>query len=90
MYRGAGTGLIGLGLVLVVVGAVLSWAVTVTTTGFNINTVGVILLVVGIISVIIGGAVFFAGSNRRAVSRESIQYTPSGRERVVEHQDVMP
>jgi hypothetical protein len=48
MNRGAGTGLIGLGIILTVVGAILDWAVTVTTSGFNINSVGVILLVVGI------------------------------------------
>ena len=87
MSRGAGTGLIGLGIVLVVIGAILKYAVTVTTTGFNVNAVGVILLVVGIVSVIIGGAVFATGSNRRAISRESVQYTPNGSERVVEQRD---
>lgn len=65
----------------------LKYAVTVTTTGFNINAVGVILLVVGIISVVNGAAVFVAGSNRRAISRESVQYTPNGQERVMEHRD---
>ena len=62
MNRGAGTGLIGLGIVFTVIGAILDWAVTVTTTGLNINSVGVILLVVGICSIVIGGAVFVAGS----------------------------
>lgn len=91
MYRGAGTGLIGLGIVLVVIGAVLKYAVTVTTTGFNVNTVGIILLVVGIVSVVIGAAVFFAGSNRNSSTRESVQYTPNGQERILEHRDgVMP
>jgi beta-lactamase regulating signal transducer with metallopeptidase domain len=79
--------LIGLGIVVVVIGAMLKYAVTVTTTGFNINAVGVILLVVGIISVVNGAAVFVAGSNRRAISRESVQYTPNGQERVMEHRD---
>jgi uncharacterized membrane protein YidH (DUF202 family) len=90
MYRGAGTGLIAFGLVLVVLGAILSWAVTVSTTGFNINTIGTILFVVGIISALIGVALFVSGTNRRAVSRESVQYTPNGQERVFEHHDVMP
>jgi membrane-bound ClpP family serine protease len=90
MSRGTGTGLIGLGLVLVVIGAILKFAVTVTTTGFNINAVGVILLVVGICSVLIGGSIFAMGANRRTTTRESVQYTPGGRERVVEHHDVMP
>lgn len=91
MYRGAGTGLIGLGIVLVVVGAILSWAVTVTTTGFNINAVGLIMLVVGIISVVIGAAVFFGGNHRSSVSRESVNYTPNGSERVVEQRgEVLP
>jgi uncharacterized membrane protein YidH (DUF202 family) len=90
MYRGAGTGLVAFGLVLVVLGAILNWAVTVTTTGFNINTIGVILFVVGIISAVIGIALFAFGTNHRAISRESVQYTPNGRERVLEHHDVMP
>jgi hypothetical protein len=88
MNRGAGGGLIGLGIVLIVVGAILDWAVTVTTTGFNINSVGLILLIAGIVSVLIGLAMFFMGNNRTAVSRESVNYTPGGRERIVEQRDV--
>jgi uncharacterized membrane protein len=90
MSRGAGTGLIGVGIVLVVIGAVLKFAVTVTTTGFNVNAVGVILLVVGICSVVIGGAIFAMSTNRRTTTRESVQRTPGGSERVVEHHNVMP
>ena len=82
--------MIGLGIVLVVIGAVLKYAVTATTTGFDVNTVGVILLVVGICSVAIGGAMFAVGANRRTMTRESVHNTPSGSERVVEHQEVMP
>ena len=89
MNRGAGTGLIGLGIVLAVIGAILDWAVTVTTTGFNINSVGVILLVTGICSIVIGGAVFVAGSARHETTRESVQYTPNGSERLVEHRDLV-
>ena len=90
MSRGAGTGLIGLGIVLVVIGAVLKFAVTVTTTGFNVNAVGVILLVVGICSVVIGGAIFAMSTNRHTTTRESVQRTPGGSERVVEHRNVTP
>jgi hypothetical protein len=64
--------------------------VTVTTTGFNVNAVGVILLVVGICSVIIGGAIFAMSTNRHTTTRESVQRTPGGSERVVEHHNVMP
>ena len=90
MSRGAGTGLIGLGIVLVVIGAILKFAVTVTTSGFNVHAVGVILLIVGICTVVIGGVIFALGTNRRTTTRESVQYTPGGSERVVEHHDVMP
>jgi membrane-bound ClpP family serine protease len=90
MSRGTGTGLIGLGIVLVVIGAILKYAVTVTTTGFNINAVGVILLVAGICSVVLGSVMFAVGASRKTTTRESVQYTPSGSERVVEHHDVMP
>ena len=40
MYKGTGTGLIGLGIVLVIIGAILKYAVTVTTTGLNIKVIG--------------------------------------------------
>ena len=90
MSRGTGSGLIGLGIVLVVIGAILKFAVSVTTTGFNVNAVGVILLVVGIVSVLIGGGMFAMGSNRHTTTRESVQNTPGGSERVVEQHNVMP
>jgi len=47
-------------------------------------------LVAGICGVVIGGAIFALGANRRTTTRESVQYTPGGSERVVEHHDVMP
>jgi hypothetical protein len=81
--------LIGLAIVVVVIGAILNYAVTVTTTGFNVNSIGVILLVVGICAVVIGGATFALGANRRSTTRESVQNTPGGSERVVEQHDVM-
>lgn len=61
---------------------------TVTNSGFNINSVGVILFVAGICSIVIGGAVFVAGSARHEITRESVQYTPNGSERLVEHRDL--
>ena len=81
--------MIGLGIVLVVIGAILKYAVTVTTTGFNVNTTGVFLLVVGICAGVIGGAMFALGANRRSTTRERVQNTPGGSERLVEHHDVM-
>jgi uncharacterized membrane protein YidH (DUF202 family) len=91
MNRGAGTGLIAFGVVLVVTGAVLRFAVTVVATAdFNVHTVGVILLAVGICSAIIGAVVFGSSSSRRSTTRETLQYSPGGRERVIEQHDVLP
>src|SRR5437588_1514299 len=87
MNRGAGTGLMVLGVVLVVVGAILGFAVTVETTGFNINTIGTILLITGIVSFVTGIGVFFASSSRRTSIREDVRNTPSGRERIYEERD---
>jgi hypothetical protein len=87
MYKGAGTGLIGLGIVMVVIGAILDFAVTATTTGLNINTVGAILLIVGICCVIIGGTVFGVGSFRQTTFRENVRVSPDGQERMVQQRD---
>jgi membrane-bound ClpP family serine protease len=87
MYRGAGTGLIGLGIVMVVVGAILDYAVTATTSGLSINTVGVILLIVGICCVLIGGIVFGVGSFRQTTTREQVHVSPEGQERVFQQRD---
>ena len=84
MNRGAGTGLIGFGIVSVIVGAILDYAVTVTTSGFNINTVGLILLIAGIVSVLIGMVVFIAGSSHRTSIHEDVRNTPSGTQRTYE------
>jgi beta-lactamase regulating signal transducer with metallopeptidase domain len=89
MYRGAGTGLIGLGIVMVVVGAILDYAVTATTTGLNINTVGVILLIVGICCVVIGGIVFGVGSFRQTTTRENVRVSPEGEERVYQQRETL-
>jgi protein-S-isoprenylcysteine O-methyltransferase Ste14 len=86
MNRGAGSGLIGFGVVLLVVGAILAYAVTAHTTGFNINTAGVIAMVVGIVSVVIGIAMFALGSRSRSTSVDRVVDTPSGQERVSEQE----
>jgi hypothetical protein len=88
LYRSAGTGLIGLGIVMGVVGAILYWAVTVQTEGFNINTIGLILLIVGIIAFVVGLIAFAMGSSRKSVMREDFRATPGGgHERVAEQED---
>lgn len=84
MYRSAGTGLVGLGIVLVVVGAILKFAVTVSTTGFNINAVGIILLIVGIIAALVGVAMFAMSQQRHVYTREDVRATPDGQERIME------
>ena len=78
MNRGAGTGLIGFGIVLVIVGATLDFAITVTTSGFNINTIGLILLIAGIVMTIVGIAVFAMGSSNRTSIHEDVRTTPGG------------
>jgi Domain of unknown function (DUF6458) len=88
MYRGAGTGLIGLGVVMVVIGAILDYAVTATTSGLNVNTVGVILLVVGICCVVMGAIVFGVGSFRQTTLRDSVHNSPDGgQERLVQQRE---
>jgi hypothetical protein len=87
VYRGAGTGLIGLGVVMGVIGAILKYAVSVDTTGFNINTIGLILLIAGIALFVIGVVVLALGSSRRSYSREDIHQTPTGQSRVEETRD---
>ena len=87
MSRGAGSGLIGFGIVMVVIGAILDYAVSVHTSGFNINTVGLILLIAGIVSVLVGLVMFFAGGTRRSVMREDVRAVPGGSERRVEQRD---
>jgi uncharacterized membrane protein YidH (DUF202 family) len=87
MSRGAGTGLIGFGIVLAVIGAILDFAVSTDTSGFNINTIGLILLIAGVVMTVLGIAVFAMGSNRRSVMREDVRAVPGGSERYVERRD---
>jgi uncharacterized membrane protein len=88
MDRGAGTGLIALGVVMGVVGAVMAFAVTVTTEGFSIETAGWILFVVGIIVLLVGSVIVLTGRRRSSSTVESIQNTPTGQERVQERRDL--
>lgn len=87
MYRGAGTGLIGGGVVMAVIGAILKYGVSVDTTGFNINTVGFILLVAGIVLFALGVLVLAIGGSRRSVVHEDVHHTPHGTERIEERRD---
>lgn len=88
MYRGAGTGLIALGVIMAVVGAILDFAVTATTSGVSINTVGAILLIVGIVCAVIGGIVFGVGTTRKSTLHENVHSLPDGgQDRVVEQRD---
>ena len=87
MYRGAGTGLMGGGIVLILVGAILEFAVSVSTRGFNIHTVGVIFLAVGIAAFVAGLIVVLTGGRHRSTLREDVHTTPHGQERVEEQQD---
>ena len=87
MNRGAGTGLMALGIVLIVVGAIMRYAVTATATGFSIHQAGVILLLVGI-GVVVVSLVFFAlGGRSRSTTRTDIQQTPAGQARTEQRTD---
>ena len=87
MNRGAGTGLIGFGIVLGVIGAIMTFAVKVHTSGFSIHDAGLILLIVGILVLVLGIVIFAMGSRSSSTSVENVQATPSGSQRVEEHSD---
>jgi len=88
MNKGAGTGLMGGGIVLIVVGAVMYWGVTVSRAGwFNIATIGLILLWIGIGTLLVGGFVLLAGGRSRTTTREDVRRTSSGAERNLESED---
>jgi uncharacterized membrane protein len=90
MNRGAGTGLIGFGIVLGVIGAIMTFAVSVHTEGFSVHDAGVILLIVGIIVTLLGTVIFAMGSRSRSTSVENVQATPTGQHRVEEHSEWAP
>ena len=87
MNRGAGSGLLGFGVVLVAVGAILEFAVTASAKGFNVHTVGVILLIVGAISFVVGLALMVSSGSRRSTTHEETRNTPGGQEHTVEQRD---
>ena len=87
MNRGAGTGLLALGIVLVVVGASMRYAVTATTHGFNIHQAGIILLLVGIGVVVLSGLVLALGGRRRSTTQTDVRETPSGQQRTEQRDD---
>ena len=88
MNKGAGTGLMGGGIVLIVVGAVMYWGVTVSRAGwFNIATIGLILLWIGIGTLLVGGFVLLAGGRSRTTTHEDVRRTSSGAERNLESED---
>jgi uncharacterized membrane protein len=87
MTRGTGTGLLGFGIVLMIVGALMRYAVTVTTEGFSIHTGGIILLFAGVAAFIIGVTLLLFASQRRSISRSSIEQTPTGAVRTDERVD---
>ena len=87
MNRGAGTGLIGFGVVLGLIGAIMTFAVKVHTEGFNVHDAGVILLIVGIVVLLLGLVIFAMGSRTTSTSVENVQATPTGRQRVEERSD---
>jgi uncharacterized membrane protein len=87
MNRGAGTGLIGFGVVLGVIGAIMTFAVRVHTSGFNVHDAGVILLIVGIIVLLLGVVIFAMGQRSSSTSVQNVQSTPTGQQRVEERSD---
>ncbi len=87
MNRGAGTGLMALGIVLVVAGAIMRYAVTATTRGFDIHQAGIILLLVGVGVVVISVLVLALGGRSRSTTQMDIRQTPGGQQRTEQRDD---
>jgi membrane-bound ClpP family serine protease len=87
MNRGAGMGVMALGIVLVVVGAIMKFAVSARTHGFDINKAGLILLLAGIAVFIVSLFVFFMGGRTRSTTRTDVRETASGQERTEKRDD---
>jgi uncharacterized membrane protein YidH (DUF202 family) len=87
MNRGAGTGLLALGIVLVVVGAIMRYAVSATTHGFDIHRAGVILLLVGIGVVVLSVLVLALGGRSRSTTQTDVRETPAGQQRTEQRDD---
>lgn len=73
---------IGFGLFLVAVGAILRWGVTRGVDGANLDTIGLILMVVGAIVAVVG--LMTSGTFSRTRTRERVETTADGQERVIE------
>lgn len=73
---------VGFGLFLVAVGAILRWGITRAVEGANLDTIGLILMVIGAIAAIAG--LMAGGTFQRTRTRERVETTPRGRERVTE------
>ncbi len=87
MNRGAGTGLMALGIVLVVVGAIMRYAVTATTHGFDIHQAGIILLLVGIGVVVLSVLILALGGRSRSTTQTDVRETPAGQDRTEQRSD---
>ena len=87
MNRGAGTGLMALGIVLVVVGAIMKFAVSAKTHGFDIHKAGIILLLVGIGVFVVSVVILALGGRSRSTTRTQARETPSGQERTDQQDD---
>ena len=87
MNKGAGTGLMTLGIVMVVVGAIMRFAVSATTHGFNIHKAGMILLLTGIGVFVVSLIVLALAGRSRSTSRTEVRETPVGQERSEERAD---
>lgn len=87
MNRGAGTGLLGLGVVMAVIGAIMNYAITADAEGFSINTIGLIMLIAGIALAVVGIVLLAMGSSRRTTVHEDVHQTPHGTERIQDRRD---
>jgi hypothetical protein len=87
MNKGAGTGLLGLGIVLVVVGAIMRYAITAKATGFDVHQAGIILLLVGIGVCVLSLFIFAFAGKSRSTTRTDVRETPSGQERTEQRDD---
>ena len=86
--RGAGTGLMGGGVVLIGLGAILYWGITVHTAGwFNFNNIGLILFWLGIATFVAGSMVVAFGGRSKSTMHEDIHSTPGGQSRTEERED---
>ncbi len=87
MNRGAGTGLMALGIVLVVVGAIMKFAVSAKTSGFDIHKTGIILLLVGIGVFVVSVLLLALGGRSRTTTQTEIRQTPAGQQRTDQRDD---